>query len=71
MATIRQALTILMSCEGAVCCPVVDFETGLMLGSAGDGLDLKIAAAANTEVMRAKQRAIRQLGASAAQSQRS
>ena len=62
MATIRQTLDELMSCDGAMCCAVVDAESGMMLGSAGSGLDMEIAAAANTEVMRAKLRAIRQLG---------
>ena len=62
MATIRQTLDELMSCDGAMCCAVVDTESGMMLGSAGSGLDMEIAAAANTEVMRAKLKAMRQLG---------
>jgi hypothetical protein len=41
---------------------VVDAESGMMLGSMGSGLDLEVAAAANTEVMRAKLKAMRQLG---------
>lgn len=62
MATIRQTLDELMTCDGAMCCAVVDAESGMMLGSAGSGLDLEVAAAANTEVMRAKLKAMRQLG---------
>jgi len=62
MATIRQCLEDLMSVDGALCAAVVDAESGMMLGSAGGGLDLEVAAAANTEVMRAKIKAMRQLG---------
>jgi predicted regulator of Ras-like GTPase activity (Roadblock/LC7/MglB family) len=62
MATIRQSLDELMACDGAMCAAVVDSESGMMLGSAGGGLDMEIAAAANTEVMRAKLKAMRQLG---------
>ena len=62
MATIRQSLEELMSCDGAMCAAVVDSESGMMLGSAGSGLDMEIAAAANTEVIRAKLKAMRQLG---------
>lgn len=62
MATIRQTLEDLLTCDGAMCAAVVDSDSGMMLGSAGTGLDLEVAAAANTEVMRAKLRAIRQLG---------
>ena len=62
MATIRQTLDELMTCDGALCCAVVDSESGMMLGSAGAGLDLEVAAAANTEVIRAKLKAMRPLG---------
>jgi len=62
MATIRQSLEELMSCDGAMCAAVVDSESGMMLGSTGSGLDMEIAAAANTEVIRAKIKAMRQLG---------
>jgi predicted regulator of Ras-like GTPase activity (Roadblock/LC7/MglB family) len=43
---------------------LVDSESGLMLGSEGGGanFDLEAAAAANTEVVRAKQAAMRALG---------
>lgn len=62
MANIRQTLDELMTCDGAMCAAIVDSESGMMLGSAGAGLDLEVAAAANTEVMRAKLKAMRQLG---------
>ena len=62
MATIRQTLEELMTCDGAMCAAVVDYESGMMLGSIGSGVDLEVAAAGNTEVMRAKTKTMRSLG---------
>ncbi|NDY92337.1 hypothetical protein [Ideonella livida] len=62
MATIRQTLDELMTCDGAMCAAVVDSESGMMLGSTGSGVDLEVAAAGNTEVVRAKLKTMRQLG---------
>jgi len=62
MANIKQSLDELLTADGALCAAVVDSASGMMLGSAGSGLDLEVAAAANTEVVRAKMKAMRQLG---------
>jgi len=62
MASIKQSLDEILAVDGALCAAVVDTDSGMMLGSAGSGLDLEIAAAANTEVVRAKMKAMRQLG---------
>ena len=62
MATIRQSLDDLLTVDGAMCAAVVDSASGMMLGSAGAGLDLEVAAAGNTEVVRAKAKTMRQLG---------
>lgn len=62
MATIRQALDDLLTVDGAMCAAVVDSASGMMLGSAGSGVDLEVAAAGNTEVVRAKLKTMRQLG---------
>ena len=62
MATIRQTLDELMTCDGAMCAAVVDAESGMMLGSVGTGVDLEVAAAGNTEVVRAKLKTMRALG---------
>ena len=43
-----------MTLDGAMCAAVVDSASGMMLGSAGSGVDLEVAAAGNTEVIRAK-----------------
>ena len=58
MANIQQSLRAAMEIEGAIGVALVDWQSGMTLGTAGGGqsLDLEIAAAGNTEVMRAKMR---------------
>jgi hypothetical protein len=57
---IDTALKEAMSISGAIGAALVDFESGMSLGSIGGGdrLDLEIAAAGNTEVVRSKQRVV-------------
>jgi hypothetical protein len=62
MATIKQTLDELLSLDGALCAAVVDSSSGMMLGSAGSGVDLEVAAAGNTEVVRSKIKTMRALG---------
>ena len=62
MANIKATLDELMTLDGALCAAVVDSASGMMLGSAGSGVDLEVAAAGNTEVMRAKVKTMRALG---------
>lgn len=62
MANIRQSLEDLLTVDGALCAAVVDSNSGMMLGSSGSGVDLEVAAAGNTEVVRAKMKVMRQLG---------
>jgi len=54
MAGIQDSLNSILSADGAMCCALVDANSGMMLGSAGTGVDLEMAAAGNTEVVRAK-----------------
>lgn len=54
MSNVKQCLDNLLTLDGAMCCALVDANSGMMLGSAGTGVDLELAAAGNTEVMRAK-----------------
>lgn len=61
MATIKQTLEELMTLDGALCAAVVDSTSGMMLGSVGTGVDLEVAAAGNTEVIRAKMKTMRSL----------
>jgi hypothetical protein len=62
MATIKQSLDELLTLDGALCCAIVDSGSGMMLGSAGSGVDLEVAAAGNTEVVRSKLKTMRALG---------
>ena len=62
MATIKQTLDELMTLDGAMCAAVVDSSSGMMLGSVGSGVDLEVAAAGNTEVVRSKMKVMRALG---------
>lgn len=62
MATIKQTLDEILTLDGAMCAAIVDSTSGMMLGSAGSGVDLEVAAAGNTEVMRAKNKTMRALG---------
>lgn len=62
MATIKEALNDIMNIDGAQCAAVVDSASGMMLGSAGSGMDIEIAAAGNTEVVRAKLKTMKALG---------
>jgi hypothetical protein len=64
VATIKQSLDELLSVDGALCAAVVDSTSGMMLGSAGSGLDMEVAAAGNTEVVRSKMKTMRSLGLS-------
>jgi hypothetical protein len=58
-SALRQAMTI----EGAIGIALVDYESGMSLGYLGGGkdLDLEVAAAGNTEVVRAKTRTLEKL----------
>ena len=62
MANINDSLQALMQVDGAMCAAVVDANSGMLLGKAGTGMNLEIAAAGNTEVVRAKLKTMRALG---------
>ncbi|MEU8924706.1 hypothetical protein AB0D10_27825 [Kitasatospora sp. NPDC048545] len=63
MANLETSLKDAMSIEGAIGVALVDYGSGMALGSLGDGgeLDLNVAAAGNTDVVRAKMRAMEML----------
>jgi hypothetical protein len=61
MASINDSLSTLMSIDGALCCALVDSGSGMILGQAGSGIDMELAAAGNTEVVRAKVRTMNSL----------
>ena len=61
MAT-NDTLKKLLEVDGAMAVALVDSASGMMLGSAGGGVDLDVAAAGNTEVVRAKLKTMKSLG---------
>ena len=60
---IEAALKEAMDIDGALGVSLVDWESGMSLGASGGGkyLDLDVAAAGNTEVIRAKMRTMESL----------
>jgi hypothetical protein len=63
MANIQTNLERLRAVEGYIGCCLVDSDSGMTLGLDGGGgvLNLELAAAGNTEVVRAKRKAIKSL----------
>ncbi len=62
MANIKQSLDEILALDGAMCCSLVDSNSGMLLGYAGSGVDMEVAAAGNTEVVKAKLKTMRSLG---------
>ncbi|MFC1412563.1 hypothetical protein ACEZCY_26575 [Streptacidiphilus sp. N1-12] len=63
MSNLETALKEAMSVEGALGVAIVDYSSGLALGTLGSTkeLDLNVAAAGNTDVVRAKMRTMEML----------
>ena len=51
-----------MGIDGAMGACIVDYTTGMSLGTIGSGVDLELAAAGNTEVVKAKMDTMKSLG---------
>lgn len=62
VANITDSLAELMKIDGAMGCFVADYTSGMMLAKNGGGIDLELAAAGNTEVIRAKMKVMSMLG---------
>ena len=62
MANITETLDTLQTIDGFIGAALVDSESGMMLGNiGGGGMNFEIAAAGNTEVVRAKRKTIKNL----------
>jgi CheY-like chemotaxis protein len=63
MANVKDALAKIMEIDGCLGACIVDSNSGMMLGSAGGSaaLNLEVAAAGNTEVVRAKRKTMKSL----------
>jgi hypothetical protein len=63
MANVKDTLARIMEIDGCMGTCIVDSNSGMMLGAAGGGnVNLEIAAAGNTEVVRAKRKTMKALG---------
>ena len=61
MASINESLESLLSIDGAKCTSLVDSSSGMVLGEAGSGIDMELAAAGNSEVVKAKHETMKSL----------
>ena len=64
MANINDSLASLMAIDGAMGCFIADYSSGMVLAKAGAGVNLDVAAAGNTEVIKAKMKTMVALGIS-------
>jgi hypothetical protein len=63
MANAKDTLPKLLEIDGCMGACIVDSNSGMMLGAAGGGgFNLEVAAAGNTEVVRAKRKTMKALG---------
>lgn len=62
MANIDASLKELMAIDGAMGGCIVDYTTGMSLGASGSGVDLELAAAGNSQVVKAKMETMKSLG---------
>lgn len=56
------SLNELMETAGAMGACIVDYTSGMILGALGGGVDLELAAAGNSEVVKAKIKTMKSLG---------
>lgn len=59
---VQQTMQELMQIDGAMAVALVDVNSGMALGQAGGGLDLDVAAAGNSEVIKSKLKVMDNLG---------
>lgn len=62
MPNITENLAKLMEIDGSIGVSLVDSNSGMVLGAAGGGVDMELAAAGNSEVVKAKLKTMKSLG---------
>ena len=62
MSDIKSSLSELLNIDGAMGASIVDYKSGMSLGHQGSGVDLELAAAGNSEVVKAKMETMKSLG---------
>jgi hypothetical protein len=62
MADIQSSLAEILTIDGAKATSLVDASSGMVLGEAGSGMDMELAAAGNSEVVKAKLNTMKSLG---------
>jgi predicted regulator of Ras-like GTPase activity (Roadblock/LC7/MglB family) len=62
MSNMNIAIDTLLSIDGALAAAIVDSNSGMILAAGGSSVDLELAAAGNTEVVRAKTKTMKSLG---------
>lgn len=62
MADIKNSLEEVLTIDGAMAASLVDSSSGMVLGESGSGMDMELAAAGNSEVVKAKMKTMDSLG---------
>jgi hypothetical protein len=62
MSNLKQSIDAAMTIDGALAAALVDYRSGMCLAQAGSGMNLDLAAAGNTQVVRAKLQTMESLG---------
>jgi hypothetical protein len=62
MPAVTESIAALRGIDGAMAAAIVDSGSGMMLAGDGHGVDLEVAAAGNTEIVRAKLKTMQALG---------
>jgi hypothetical protein len=61
-SNLKQSMTDIMAIDGALAAALVDYRSGMCLAQAGSGMNLELAAAGNSQVVKAKLATMESLG---------